>query len=336
MSRASFAARAGLSVGVATLLTFTPAFALGPFEKNAPQVEAGMKAYDQGKYEDALKHFDAAKAQAKDSPALEFDRGNALYKLKRYEDAQKAYQNVADAQPGSLSSKDYYNLGNAWAALKKKPEAVTAYRRALTLDPNDEQARHNLEVLLTDTKPTPPKSSPDGGTDGGTDGGQPDAGHDGGTPDGGHDGGSDAGSDGGRDAGADGGQSDGGQSDGGADAGQDGGVGDAGSDAGTDGGSGKGQGGDAGSDAGTDGGDSQNGDDGQADGGMDAGVDAGSSSADENPDQADGGSDSEAPDQLSKKDAERLLDAMKQNEKNLQLWRFQQHKRQRKPNEKDW
>jgi hypothetical protein len=27
---------------------------------------------------------------------------------------------------------------------------------------------------------------------------------------------------------------------------------------------------------------------------------------------------------------------MKQNEKNLQLWRFQQKKRQRKPNEKDW
>ncbi len=32
----------------------------------------------------------------------------------------------------------------------------------------------------------------------------------------------------------------------------------------------------------------------------------------------------------------RLLDAMKQNEKNLQLWRFQQKKRPRNPNEKDW
>jgi hypothetical protein len=31
-----------------------------------------------------------------------------------------------------------------------------------------------------------------------------------------------------------------------------------------------------------------------------------------------------------------MLDAMRQNEKNLQLWRFQQRQRPRKPNEKDW
>jgi len=31
------------------------------------------------------------------------------------------------------------------------------------------------------------------------------------------------------------------------------------------------------------------------------------------------------------------LDAMKQNERNLQLWRFQQRdKKARRPNEKDW
>ena len=39
---------------------------------------------------------------------------------------------------------------------------------------------------------------------------------------------------------------------------------------------------------------------------------------------------------VSKTEAERLLDAVRQNEKNLQLWRFQQPKRTRRPNEKDW
>jgi hypothetical protein len=38
---------------------------------------------------------------------------------------------------------------------------------------------------------------------------------------------------------------------------------------------------------------------------------------------------------LSKEEAERMLDSMKQNEKNLQLWKFQQRK-PRKQNEKDW
>ncbi|HEX8537577.1 MAG TPA: aerotolerance regulator BatC, partial [Cystobacter sp.] len=40
--------------------------------------------------------------------------------------------------------------------------------------------------------------------------------------------------------------------------------------------------------------------------------------------------------EIDRQEAERLLDAMKQNEKNLQLWRFQQKKRPRNPNEKDW
>jgi hypothetical protein len=43
-----------------------------------------------------------------------------------------------------------------------------------------------------------------------------------------------------------------------------------------------------------------------------------------------------SPEDIDRQEAERLLDAMKQNEKNLQLWRFQQKKKQRKPNEKDW
>ena len=40
---------------------------------------------------------------------------------------------------------------------------------------------------------------------------------------------------------------------------------------------------------------------------------------------------------LSKEDVERLLDSMKQSEKNLQLWRFQQQQeRSEEANEKDW
>ena len=38
---------------------------------------------------------------------------------------------------------------------------------------------------------------------------------------------------------------------------------------------------------------------------------------------------------LSKEEAERLLNAMKQDERNLQMWRFQQRK-PRKSSDKDW
>lgn len=321
--------RAALCFTLAVGLAFPPStWALGPFEKNHPQVEKGIDAYSQGRYEDALAAFEAAKKELPQSAAVEFDRGNALAKLGRLDEAREAFHKVSELDRGELRSKDLYNLGNVWAQLGNEKEAIAAYRKALTLDPTDVQARHNLEVLLRKVPPPKQQKGPDGGTpdagqDAGPDAGKPDSGQpDGGKPDGGPDGGRDGGQDGGSDAGSDAGM------DGGADAGR-----------GGDGGQGDGGQGDAGSDAGQQQPSKQQGDGGQPDeqdqtkpdgGSNGEGKDAGVDEAEEV--DLDGGT----PAWLNKKDAERLLDSMKQNEKNLQLWRFQQKKRPRKPNEKDW
>lgn len=305
--------RAALCVALSWgLVVSSGAWALGPFEKNHPLVQKGIDAYEAGRYEESLQAFEEAKKELPQSPALEFNRGNALYKLGRKDEAKEAYHHVTEAGKGDLRQKDFYNLGNAWAEMGNNKEAIAAYRKALTLDPKDQMARHNLEVVLRNIPP-PPQSGPDGGTDGGgQDGGKPDAGRDGGS-----DGGRDGGSDGGRDGGSDGGQ------DGGNDGGQggDGGQG--------DGGQGDGGSGSKGNPRG-DGGQPNEQPKRERDGGLE-------------PDAPDAGEESEAEEgladggvDLSKKDAERLLDSMKQTEKNLQLWRFQQKKRSRKPNEKDW
>ncbi len=307
--------------------------AAGLLEKEHPVVQKGREAYNAGRYDEALSAFEEAKKERPNDPAVEFNRGDALMKLGRYEEAKKAYQGVADANsPPALREKATYNLGNVYAQMGDTREAMKAYRRALTLDPTDEQARHNYEVLLRNLPPPQQNNSDagsDAGQDGGQDGGRPDAG----TPDAGpKDGGTpqDAGTDGGQDGGQDGG------ADAGMDGGEDGGPGDAGPG---DGGQGDGGQGDAGQDGGADGGQSTPGDGGQGDGGQ---GDAGQGE-DETPGQ-DGGSQGEmdsgdggtSAGSIDRQDTERLLDAMKQNEKNLQLWRFQQKKRPRNPNEKDW
>src|SRR6185295_7082244 len=65
------------------LLILTPgtALALGPFEKNHPRVEEGMQAYEAGRFDDALTAFESARRELPDNAVVEFDRGNALYKL---------------------------------------------------------------------------------------------------------------------------------------------------------------------------------------------------------------------------------------------------------------
>jgi len=287
----------GAALGVGLLLLAVPARALGPLEANPPGVERGLKAYDDGRFEDALREFTAAEHEAPGHPALEYNRGNALYRLGRYDDAREAYKRAADAAGPGLKERDLYNMGNTLAQLGDTKAAIGAYRKALVLEPRDEEARHNLEVLLR--KIPPPKSST---SDGGTDGGRPDAGP--------------------RDGGTDGGQGDDGQSgDGGTQRGDGGSRGNA--DAGQgDGGSRAEQRQSQGSE--------------QRDGGLDAGQrpelpDAGTSEPERLRDAGVGRTGG-----FDRSEAERLLDAMRQDERNLQLWRFQQKKRQRKPDEKDW
>ena len=278
------------------------ALALGVLEKNHPIVEQGRKAYEKGDYEEALRQFDAAQKDLPSSASLDFNRGNALFKLGRMEEANQAYHRALETERSDLKEKDYYNLGNVWAQMGNVKEAVAAYRKALTLDPKDEEARHNLEVVLRELQRPPP----DGGTpramDGGTDGGSPDGGRDGGSSDGGSGRGSSRGNE---DAGQDlGGSEDGGSS-------RDGGTGSQAPTRST-----------------------------RPDGGVPPHTDP--DAGDANPDRRGEESEQPMPDggsmaglRLNQQDAERLLDSIKRDEKNLQLWKFQQ-KKPRQESEKDW
>ncbi|MFT3842411.1 MAG: tetratricopeptide repeat protein [Myxococcaceae bacterium] len=295
--------------------------AMGPFEKNHPLVDEGQRDYEHGDYEHALEKFDAAEKQLPGNATVEFNRGVTLHKLDKQEDALSTLNRALDLDTkGELKEKIHYNLGNVYAAMEKKKEAIAEYRKALKLDPRDEQARHNLEVLLRDLKP-PQNQGPDGGTpDGGKSDGGSDGGTDAGRPDGGPDGG-------------DGGSGDAGRGDAGSDAGMDGGN-DGGSDGGSkgDGGQGDGGRGDGGQGEQTKPGDAGQSGDQKADGGQDGGadaLDAGESEAEA--EFRDGGVS------MSRMQAESLLDSFKHSEKNIQPWRFQKDRdKVKRANGKDW
>lgn len=284
----------------------TSAQAAGPLERNHPDVDEGTTAYEAQRYEDALIHYQRAAQERPKEARAHYNLGLALHKLGRNEEAQNAFQTALDLDSRhELGAKIHYNMGNVAAAGGDEKRALREYRAALTQNPSDEQARHNLEVLLKKIPPKPPPTpdagTPDGGnSDGGNaDAGRPDAGaNDAGKPD----------------AGADGGRSDGGEQ---SDAGQqDGGRGDGGSQ------------GDAGSSDG-----------GAADGGgkpekRDGGTDSTDGGAPE-PQRPnvlpDGGVD------VSQREAEQLLDSLKNSEKNFQLWRFKpKNNKRNEPHGKDW
>ncbi len=310
---------------VVVALLACSAFAINPFEKNDPLIADGTSLFERGQFEDALKKFDEAAAQHPQDPRGPYNRGLALHKLGRNDEAKTALQNALEIdRDHTLGAKTHYNLGNVAAAAGDKKGALREYRDAMRADPSDELARHNYEVLLKDLPP-PQNGGDAGAPDGGKgDAGRPDAGLDGGT----RDAGADAGADGGR---PDGGSPDGGPTDAGADGGRDGGTDGGGQGDGGQGDGGHGDGGQGDKDKQADAGDKS-----QSSQRSDAGSDGGA-------EPIDGGDPSEAqarllPDggvDVSKLEAEKLLDTMKNTEKNLQLWRFRQ-KPKATTHGKDW
>ena len=155
------------------------------------ETRAANEAYDAGRYEEALERYEAA-AEAEPTPAdlatLAFDRGNALHRLERYEEATEASAQAAnETEDAALAAVAAYALGSHAVRAGRLEVARDAFVTALLRDPDDADARANLEIVLRalappEAPPTPPETPgeqpPEGGdsASGAPDAGSPDAG----------------------------------------------------------------------------------------------------------------------------------------------------------------
>ena len=72
---------------------------------------------------------------------------NELYEEKRYDEAIAAYESMLNT--GVESAALYYNLGNAYFRMNDIAHAILNYERSLLLNPNNEDAKFNLELSQT-------------------------------------------------------------------------------------------------------------------------------------------------------------------------------------------
>jgi len=79
-----------------------------------------------------------------ETPEELFDRGNRLYEEGKYQEAAEAY--AAAARYGIEDVRLEYNLGNAAFRLGRLGEAVLHYERAYRLDPTDPDVVSNLDL----------------------------------------------------------------------------------------------------------------------------------------------------------------------------------------------
>jgi Ca-activated chloride channel homolog len=118
----------------------------------------GLKQYQAGQYQSALREYRNALRDKKDDPRLHFNAGTAAYQAQNYDKAVE-YLNSALVTPDlELQERAYYNRGNALYRLgeatsepKEKMEhwedAVASFESALKLNPSDADAKFNQDVV---------------------------------------------------------------------------------------------------------------------------------------------------------------------------------------------
>ncbi len=112
------------------------------------EAEQAVNLYEENKLDEALAKITAAQVGMPDSPELQYNMGNVLYKQGRFEDALAGYKVASQDAPATLAQSATFNVGNASFKADDLEAAVEAYVKVLLGDPNDDEARFNLEIAL--------------------------------------------------------------------------------------------------------------------------------------------------------------------------------------------
>ncbi len=118
-----------------------------PEATTAPRVKDPFKAYDQGLYDQALQGFTDLQVENPENPEVALNLGSAHYQMRNYAEADRAFSRAALASDQTLRQEALYNLGNSAFRQGRLEEAVELYKTALELDPEDEDAKFNLEFV---------------------------------------------------------------------------------------------------------------------------------------------------------------------------------------------
>ena len=114
---------------------------------------SGHEAYLNGDYATALESYQDAWERSTESSEPHYNSANALYRMEEYEEALQGYDESIRHAEGDLRSRGVFNRGNTAFQQQQYAQAVEAYKEVLRMDPDDQDAKHNLELALSRTPP---------------------------------------------------------------------------------------------------------------------------------------------------------------------------------------
>ena len=130
-------------------------------QKADETIKKGNDHYKEKLFVKAAEEYNKAIQIEPGNQTAKFNLANAFYKQDNKVDAAQLLTGITNtAKEKGLLSKAFYNKGVILSQQKNLEASIEAYKSALRNDPNDKEARENLQKALLELKkktPPPPK-----------------------------------------------------------------------------------------------------------------------------------------------------------------------------------
>ena len=117
------------------------------------ELRSGNRLFKEGKFDEAVAEYDKAiKKSPADATAM-YNRSNALARKGDKEAALQSYEHViSEAKDPKIVERAFYDKGVLHQQLQQLDQSIESWKAALRLDPEDQQARENLQKALREKK----------------------------------------------------------------------------------------------------------------------------------------------------------------------------------------
>lgn len=116
-------------------------------------ITEGNNFYRNGQYDLAGKSYREALQKEQGNATAQYNLASALYKQRKYDEAEKIWGTLGTTSTTKpVKATSFYNQGVIYSKQKELDKSIEAYKAALRNDPNDKQARENLQKALLEKK----------------------------------------------------------------------------------------------------------------------------------------------------------------------------------------
>lgn len=113
----------------------------------------GNQLYGQSQFELAEVQYRKALEYDENNEKAKYNLANALQKQNKFDEAAKILEELGSGSAdAALKSAAYYNQGVAYTRMKDLDASIESYKKALRLNPEDREARENLQKALLQKK----------------------------------------------------------------------------------------------------------------------------------------------------------------------------------------